>query len=61
VAFFDQGGTGADSALDAADYGIRLEVAKLSEAKRGFVWLPRRWVVERSFASTERCRRLARD
>ena len=33
----------------------------LPEAKRGFVLLPRRWVVERSFAWTARCRRLARD
>jgi len=30
-------------------------------AKRGFVLLPRRWVVERSFAWLARCRRLARD
>jgi len=48
-------------ALDAADHGIRLEVVKLNEAKRGFVLLPRRWVVERSFAWTGRFRRLARD
>ena len=34
---------------------------KLPEAKRGFVLLPRRWVVERSFAWAARCRRLARD
>ena len=30
-------------------------------AKRGFVLLPRRWVVERSFAWAARFRRLARD
>ena len=35
---------------DAAAHGIRLEVVKHTEAKRGFVLLPRRWVVERSFA-----------
>jgi len=34
---------------------------KLEEAKRGFVLLPRRWVVERSFAWAARFRRLARD
>ena len=34
---------------------------KLPEAKRGFVLLPRRWVVERSFAWMARFRRLARD
>jgi len=61
VAFVDQGYTGADPVLDAADHGIRLEVVKLADAKRGFVLLPRRWVVERSFAWTGRCRRLARD
>ena len=36
-------------------------VVKLEEAKRGFVLLPRRWVVERSFAWASRFRRLARD
>ncbi len=61
VAYVDQGYTGADPALDAADHGIRLEVVKLPAAKRGFVLLPRRWVVERSFAWTARFRRLARD
>ena len=38
-----------------------MEVVKLQEAKRGFVLLPRRWVVERSFAWSARFRRLARD
>ena len=48
--------------MEAAEgEGIRLEVVKLPEAKRGFVLLPRRWVVERSFAWTSRFRRLARD
>ncbi len=61
VAHVDQGSTGADLALDAADYGIRLEVVRLADAKRRFVQLSRRWVVERSFAWTRRCRRLARD
>src|ERR1700733_560476 len=41
--------------------GIKLEVVKLPEAKRGFVLLPRRWVVERSFAWATRCRRLVKD
>lgn len=36
-------------------------MVKLSEAKRGFVLLPRRWVVERSFAWATRFRRLVRD
>jgi len=34
---------------------------KAPEAKRGFVLLPRRWVVERSFAWATRCRRLVKD
>jgi transposase len=61
VAFVDQGYTGPDPAVDAATHGIRLEVVKLPEAKRGFVLLPRRWVVERSNAWMARFRRLARD
>jgi hypothetical protein len=44
----------------AQTHGIRLQVVKHSEAKRGFVLLPRRWVVERSFAWAARFRRLAR-
>ena len=61
VAFVDQGYTGAAPAEAAAEYGIRLEVVKLSAAKKGFVLLPRRWGVERSFAWVARFRRLARD
>jgi len=61
VAFVDQGYTGEAAADAAAEQGIRLEVVKLPTSKRGFVLLPRRWVVERSFAWTTRFRRLARD
>ena len=61
VAFVDQGYTGEQPAAQAAEAGMRLEVVKLQEAKRGFVLLPRRWVVERSFAWAARFRRLARD
>ncbi len=60
VAFVDQGYTGEQPATDAAQ-GIRLAVIKLQEAKRGFILLPRRWVVERSFGWAARFRRLARD
>ena len=49
LAYVDQGYTGAQAQDDAEDHGIMLHVVKLSEAKRGFVLLPRRWVVERSF------------
>jgi transposase len=61
IAFVDQGYTGQTPAAEAAAHGIRLEVVALPEAKRGFVLLPRRWVVERSFAWASRFRRLARD
>lgn len=61
LAYVDQGYTGDQPAEDAAAHGIRLEVVKLPEAKRGFVLLPRRWVVERSNAWAARFRRLARD
>lgn len=61
LAFVDQGYTGDQAAEDAAKHGIQLEVIKLPEAKKGFVLLPRRWVVERSFAWAARFRRLARD
>jgi transposase len=61
VAYVDQGYTGPDAADAAAAAGITLEVVKLPDVKRGFVLLPRRWVVERSFAWMARFRRLARD
>jgi transposase len=50
LAYVDQGYTGEAAEKAAAEHGIRLEVVKHTEAKRGFVLLPRRWVVERSFA-----------
>jgi transposase len=58
LGFVDQGYTGHKAAAQA--HGIALEVVRLPEAKRGFVLLPRRWVVERSFAWTTRCRRLVK-
>lgn len=61
LAFVDQGYTGDQAAADAEKHGIELHVVKLPQAKRGFVLLPRRWVVERSFAWMARCRRLAKD
>ena len=61
LAYVDQGYTGEQVAEAAESHGVRLEVVCLPDAKRGFVLLPRRWVVERSFAWMARCRRLARD
>ncbi len=57
----DQDYTGDKPAKAAQEQGIRLEVVRLPEAKRGFVLLPRRWVVERSFAWATRFCRLVKD
>jgi transposase len=57
----DQGYTGTSTTEAVAAQGAELQIVKLAEAKRGFVLLPRRWVVERSFAWLARFRRLARD
>jgi transposase len=59
--YFEQGYTDEAAADQAAEHGMQLEVVKLPHAKHGFVLLPRRWVVERSFAWVSCCRRLARD
>ncbi len=61
IAFVDEGYTGPQAQQDASEHGIHLEVVKLPQAKHGFVLLPRRWVIERSFAWMARFRRLARD
>ena len=37
------------------------EIIKRSDTAKGFKLLPRRWVVERTFAWLGRCRRLAKD
>ena len=41
--------------------GLRLEIVKRTDAVKGFVVLPRRWVVERTFSWFGRNRRLAKD
>ncbi len=61
LAWVDQGYTGEDAEAAAKEHGITLEVVRLPQAKKGFVLLPRRWVVERSFAWKTRFRRLVRD
>jgi transposase len=61
LVYVDQGYTGEQAAEAARKHKIELAVVKLPEAKRGFVLLPRRWVVERSFAWLTRFRRLAKD
>ena len=61
VMFADRGYTG-EVVQDAVEFeGIDLVVVNRPEGSRGFVLLPRRWVVERSFAWVTRFRRLVRD
>jgi transposase len=61
LAYVDAGYTGDTPKQAAAAYGIALTVVKLPDVKRGFVLLPRRWVVEREVGWMSRFRRLARD
>jgi transposase len=61
LAWVDHAYTGDAAAEAAQAHGIQLVVVKLPEARRGFVLLPRRWVLERSFGWVARFRRLARD
>jgi putative transposase len=41
--------------------GLEIEIVKRSDQAKGFVKLPKRWIVERSIAWMNRCRRLAKD
>jgi transposase len=61
LAYADQGYTGEAPAQAAAQHGIDLQVVKVGQAKRGFVLLPRRWVVERSLSWSACYKHLARD
>ena len=61
VMYADQGYTGPDPKAAAEAEGIELTVVRLPGAKKGFVLLPKRWVVERTFAWMARFRRLSRD
>ena len=61
LAYVDQGYTGEEASEAAKAKGIRLEVVKHPGAKKGFVLLARRWVVERDFAWAARFRRLVKD
>ena len=61
LAYVDQSYTGEEAAEAAKAKGIRLEVVKHPGANKGFVLLPRRWVVERDFAWAVRFRRLVKD
>jgi len=49
------------SAVKKAIETVNVEIVKRSDHTKGFVVLPKRWVVERTFAWLNRCRRLAKD
>nr|WP_211109946.1 IS5 family transposase [Azospirillum oleiclasticum] len=49
------------SGLRAALTHVQVEIVKRSDRAKGFVVLPKRWIVERTFAWLNRCRRLAKD
>ena len=61
VAFADQRYTGEEASTQASEANVSLIVVKRPEATKGFILLPKRWIVERSFAWFFRFRRLARD
>ena len=54
-------GTAFQAGLKRAVAQVNVEIVKRSDKAKGFVVLPRRWVVERTFAWLGRCRRLAKD
>ena len=62
-AFVDGGYAGDETARAAFEASrIRLEVVKRTDTgTKGFIVLPKRWIVERSFGWVNRARRLAKD
>ena len=42
-------------------FHVKIEIVKRSDQAKGFVTLPKRWIVERTIAWLNRCRRLAKD
>ena len=61
VNWADQGYTGAEALAAAERQDIELLLVKRPTDAKGFVLLPRRWVVERTFGWQARFRRLSRD
>lgn len=61
-AIADSGYQGAATAAEVRTQAdIPLEIVKRSDKVKGFVVLPKRWIVERTFGWLGRCRRLAKD
>jgi len=56
-----QGGPDFRNAMQDIMARVNVEIVKRSDHAKGFVVLPKRWVVERTFAWFNRCRRLAKD
>jgi transposase len=54
-------GTAFQTGLKQALAQVNVEIVKRSDQAKGFVVLPKRWIVERTFAWLGRCRRLAKD
>lgn len=62
VVWVDQGYSGVAFAYEiAAREHVRLEQIVRPPGQKGFAVLPRRWVVERTFAWLGKCRRLSKD
>jgi transposase len=61
LAIANQGDTGAAPAKAGCENGIALHVARTIQTKRGFVLLPKRWVVEASSPGATGFGRLTRD
>lgn len=58
---FADGGYRGFEALVSAGFGLKLEVTLRKDTKKGFVPLPKRWVIERTFAWFGLYRRLSKD
>jgi putative transposase len=50
-----------DTALGKVLPNLKTEIVRCSDRAKGFVPLPKRWIVERTIAWLGRCRRLAKD
>jgi len=57
----DGGYTGEGFARIARRLGREIEIVKRSDDRKGFVVLPKRWIVERTFGWLGRYRRLSKD
>ena len=54
-------GTQFQTAVKTVLARVNVEIVKRSDQAKGFLVLPKRWIVERTFAWLGRCRRLAKD